>query len=120
MDAVVVGRFDPRGERSVEFQQRLGRGHDRVADLLGGAVFDLDEELVPHAAEPAFDLAPPLLLAGTGVDQPDPEHRAGPQQPVVDERGPVVDVDRAGPLQRGAQQIDDPVTHDRIVHVREP
>ena len=32
----------------------------------------------------------------------------------------AVHVDRAGPLQRGAQQIDDAVTHDRIVNVREP
>ena len=41
---------------------------------------DLDQELVPHGAEEPFDLAPAGGLTGPGVDEPDPQRRAGPQQ----------------------------------------
>lgn len=38
---------------------------------------DLDQELIAHGAEPPLHLAAALGFAGTAVQQPDPEHRAG-------------------------------------------
>ncbi len=77
----------------------------------GRAVGEVAEPLARHlvGVEVAVDADEPRLRAGL-------EDRAG----VARQPERAVHVDRAGPLQRGAQQIDDPVTHDRIVHVREP
>ena len=57
----------------------------RSASSFGGGVGDLDEELLAHAAKPPLDLAAALRAVRGGVDQPDAELAAGPQQPGVDE-----------------------------------
>ncbi len=74
---------------------------------------------VREVAEP---LARHLVGVEVAVDADEPSLGAGLEDRprVTGQPERAVDVDRAGPLQRGAQQIDDPVTHDRIVHVREP
>ena len=82
----MVDGLHPGGEQRVQL--------DHVGELAAGA--DLDQELVADGAEEPFDLAPPGRLAGAGVDQPDPQRRAGPQQLLVHERRSVVDIDRAG------------------------
>jgi hypothetical protein len=48
---------------------------------------DLDEELFADRAEEPLDLPAALRATRRGVDQPDAEFGAGPQQPGVDERG---------------------------------
>ena len=81
-----------------------------LGELFGGGVADLDEERLPHPAEPAFDLAPALRAVRGGVDQPDAELAARAQQPRIHVGTAVVDVAarrdaprREGGLQRGRQ-----------------
>ncbi len=81
----VVDGLDPGGEEPVEL--------DEGGDTAGS---DLDEELVAHGAEEAFDLASALRAAWGGVGEADAEHCARPQQRGGNERGAVVDVDRGG------------------------
>ncbi len=77
-----------------------------------------DDKAVAKAAVPKID----VKATQAWLDAYEPRLRAGLEDRAGVARQPerAVHVDRAGPLQRGAQQIDDPVTHDRIVHVREP
>jgi hypothetical protein len=92
VDLAVVDGLDPRGEQPVELAQ-VG---DPMAAGIVGVAGDLDQELFAHGPEVAFDLPAALRAAWHGVDQPNPEARAGPQQPRVDERGTVVDIDSVG------------------------
>ena len=50
---------------------------------------DFDEELLADGAEEPLDLPAALRAARGGVNQPDAELRARPQQPSVDEREPL-------------------------------
>ena len=94
MGAAVVFGFHPGHEQSVEFQQCRGVVDPGGREVLGGGVGDLDEELLTHRPEEPFDLAPSLRPAGRGMHQSNTEFRARPQQPRVDERRAVVDIDR--------------------------
>ena len=119
--AAVVDGLDPGGEQPVEFAQ-IG---DRVPAGIGGVAGDLDQELLADGPEIAFDLAAALRAPRRGVDQPDPELRARAQQPGVDERGAVVDIDAVrdpARAERGAQRggeangvlgEPEPMPHDR-------
>jgi hypothetical protein len=78
--AAVVDGIDPGCEQAVQL------GH--VVELAAGA--DLDQELVTDGAEEPLDLPAALRMPRTGVDQPDLQRRAGPQQLLVDERRTVV------------------------------
>src|SRR5919198_98819 len=94
---VVVG-LHPGGQQAVQLGQ--------ISDPLGGLVVQLDQELLPHGAEESLNLAASLGSARGGVHQPDAKHRAGPQQPGVHKRRPVVHVDLLGHAtggQRGPQ-----------------
>jgi hypothetical protein len=91
VDPLVVDVFDPGGEQVVELSQA---GH--AGPGAEGAAADLDQELVPDGAEEPFDFASASWLSGSGVGELDPEDRAGPAQPGVDEAGPVVDVALGG------------------------
>ncbi len=93
VDLAVVLRFDPGLELAVEVVQA---GHGAGGPGGGGLVGDLDEELAPHRCEETFDLAASFGPVRGGVRQPDPELRAGAQQPGVGERRAVVDVDLGG------------------------
>src|SRR6476660_9961078 len=84
MFATVVDGLDPGGEQGVQLHQ--------VVELAAGA--DLDQKLLPNGAEYPLDLAATFRLSGSGVDQPDPQRRASSQQLLVDERRPVVHIDR--------------------------
>jgi hypothetical protein len=93
----VVDGLHPGGEQRVQLHQ--------VVQFPAGA--DLDQELLAHGAEESFDLAPAGGLAWFGVDQLDTQAGAGAQQLLVDERRPVVDIDRgrdAAGGQPGAQR----------------
>ena len=110
MDPVVIDRLGPGGEQRVQLQQRPGLRQSSPGEVLGGAVADLDEELIADGAEEPFDLPPALRAVRGGVDQPDAELAAGPQQPRIDERAAVVDIHRLRDttsgqrrLQRGSQ-----------------
>jgi hypothetical protein len=120
--AAVVDGLDPGGEQPVELAQVADRVPTRIALGITG---DLDEELLAHGPEVAFDLAAALRPTRGGVDQPDAELRARAQQPRVDERGAVVDIDPVGDParpQRRAQRRGqphgvlgepEPMPHDR-------
>jgi hypothetical protein len=79
VDALVVDLLDPGAEQRVDLIQ--------VGDV---ALGELDQELGPHGAEEALDLAPSGRLARVGVHQLDPEDGAGALQRGGDERGAVV------------------------------
>ena len=120
--AAVIDGLDPGGEQPVQLVQ-VGEGVPARVAL--GVAGDLDEELVANGPEEAFDLAAALRATRGGVDQPDPELRAGSQQPGVDERRAVVDIDRVRDspgaerrAQRGGEADGvlgepEPVPHDR-------
>ena len=131
VDLAVVDGLDPRGEQRVELAQVGDRVPARIALGVPG---DLDEELLADGPEVAFDLPAALRPTRGGVDQPDAELRAGAQQPGVDERRAVVDVDPVGDparTERGAQRgrqahgvlgEPEPMAHDRpgvVVEERE-
>ena len=102
MPAAVVDGAGPRGEQPV---QLADAGHVPPTSLAGIAG-ELDQELLPHGEEQPLDLPPALGPARGAVGQLDAQHRAGAQQPRIDERGPVVDVDPVGDAvagQRGPQ-----------------
>jgi hypothetical protein len=99
MPGPVVDLLHPRVEQAVQLQQpadRIAAAHAAHAAVDGpvtaGGGGDLNEELIVHRAEEAFDLAAALGAAGGGVGQLDPEFRAGPQQPRVHERRPVIHI----------------------------
>ena len=107
MHPVVVDRLHPRGEQRVELEQPGGRGQPCFGQLVGGGVGEFDEELLPHTAKPAFDLAAALRAVRGGVNQPDAELAAGPQQPRIDVGRAVVDIAAGGHAtggQRGLQR----------------
>ena len=104
---MVVDGLDPGGEQGVQLQQRSRLGEPLLSEVFNAAVGDLDEELVAHGAEEPFDLPPALRAVRGGVDQADAELAAGPQQPRIDERAAVVDIDRLRDTtggQRGLQR----------------
>ena len=85
-----------------------------------GVAGDLDQELLPHGEEQPLDLPAALGPARGGVGELDAQHRAGPQQPRIDERGPVVHVDPVGDAaagQRGPQRGGEA---DGVLSVAEP
>jgi hypothetical protein len=84
MGPPVVDGLHPGGEQRVQ--------RDQVVQFAAGA--DLDQELFPHRAEHAFDFSSAGWLTGTGMDQPDPQRRAGPEQLLVHKGRPVIDIDR--------------------------
>ena len=124
----MVDRLDPGGEQPVQLDQV---GHPVPAWLaaatavVGGLAGDLDEELLAHGPEEPLDFAPALRASRSGVDQLDAQFRACPQQPGIDERRPVVDVDPVGDPARGERGTQrrgqahgvlgepEPVPHDR-------
>lgn len=60
-----------------------------------------------RVVEQGLDFSPVLRAPRGRVGELDPELRAGPQQPGVEERGAVIDLDRLGDPaagQRGAQR----------------
>ena len=93
MGAAVVFGFHPGCEQPVELAQRGGVVHPGGGEVRAGRVGDLDEELFAHGAKESFDLASALGSAGRRMHQAHPEFRAGPQQPRIDERRAVIDVD---------------------------
>lgn len=98
---VVLG-LDPRGEQPVQFQQGAAVIDPGSRELLGGGVEEFDEELLTHRAEEPFDLAPALRAVRSGMDKTDPEFRARPQQPGINEGRSVVDI-HAGREPAGGQ-----------------
>src|SRR6266568_8461707 len=84
----MVDGLDPGGKQPVQ----PGQAADRRGRLAG----DLDQELVTDSPEKSLYLPLPLGSSWRGVDQPDAQHRARPQQPRVGERRAVVDVCRSG------------------------
>jgi hypothetical protein len=125
----VIDGLDPGGEQPVQLEQ--------ITDMVAARLVltgDLDQELIPDAAEVALDLPAALRASGGGMGEFDPEFRAGAQQPRVDERRAVIDIDRLrhSPrrqswAQRGSQpdgvfRVAEPVTDDRpgvVVQERE-
>ena len=108
----MVDLLDPRGEQGVQ----LGQGVHGAADAVGTGG-DLDQELVPDGAEKTFDLAPAGRLAGLAVGELDPEHRAGPAQPGIDETGPVVDVNLSRAAPRCQRDLEGLPQRDRVLRV---
>ena len=90
MLALVVDRFDPRLKRAVEVLQ----GRWRVVLELAGHSFS-------DSSEHALDLPAPLRSSRPRVDQPDPEHRARPQQLTRHKRAAVVNIDGTRPAACG-------------------
>jgi hypothetical protein len=80
----VVDRLGPGGEQPVQFRQ--------VRDLGGAVLGQLGEELAAGSPEKALYFSPALRPARLAVHQLDAQRRAGPQQPRIDERRPVVNV----------------------------
>jgi len=91
MHGAVVADLNPGGEQPVQLGQVRGPGAGPL--VICRPAGDLDQELVPDGAEEPLHLSPPLRPAGPRMHQLDAEHRAGTQQPRVDERAAVVDVD---------------------------
>ena len=106
----MVGGLDPGLEQAVHLRQ--------VRD--GGPVADLDQELIPHCPEETLDLPSSLWFPGPGVDELYAEDGAAAQQPRIDERAAVVQVDGlrdAAPLQGGAERRRHP---DHVVVIGPP
>jgi len=75
---VVIDGLHPRGEPGVEFEQARSVGELLLGQLRGAGIGHLDEELLTHGPEKAFDLPAALGPVRGGVHQPDPEFGAGP------------------------------------------
>jgi hypothetical protein len=80
----VVDRLGPRGEQPVQTRQ--------IRDLRSAGLSQLGQELAPDSPEKSFYLPPALWPSRLAVDQLDAQLRAGPQQPRIDERRPVIAV----------------------------
>ena len=112
----VADRFRPRGERPV---QLADAGHVPPAGL-AGITGDLGQELLPDSEKQALYLPPPLRPAWGGVGELDAQHRASPQQPCIDEGGPVVDVDALGDAAAGQGGPQRGSEADGVLGVTEP
>ena len=108
----VVDLADPGVEQHVELGQAVHRGAGPV-----GAVDDLDQELVTDGAEKTFDLASTSGFAGLGVGELDPQHRARPAQPGIDEHRPVVHIGLGRAPARGEAVAQGLSQRDRVLRI---
>ena len=111
----MVDRLGPGGEQPVQLRQ--------VREPGGAVLGQLGQELAADGAEEPLDLAPALRPSRLAVDQLDAEPGAGPQQPRVDERAAVVNVDVLGDAaggQRRAQRGGQPDRRPRRTRTGRP